>query len=217
MFISCLGGAGLAGDYAAAKAAGRGLPAPQGTGQGGWRSVSLIGPISSDRQGHHQMGPPAPRAGWALLGGAQAPQGASGSLGTLQGAEGWPVPDGRRSARSLQQPCSLPNTKWQPLPGFGAAPGSARAAGPGQQHPQGGLQHPLGPRTPKLADTCLGAEWLIPVWAQTPLGVLPRGCLHPRTAMGVRLSAARGQIGSMLPARREIRSRVGSCWYHLLN
>lgn len=36
------------------------------------------------------------------------------------------------------------NTKWQPLPGFGAAPGSAWAAQSGQQHPQGGFQHPRG-------------------------------------------------------------------------
>jgi len=28
--------------------------------------------------------------------------------------------------RVQQQPCSLPNTKWQPLPGFGAAPGSTQ-------------------------------------------------------------------------------------------
>lgn len=87
-------------------------------------------------------------------------------MGTLQGAEGWPVPSCRHSARSLQQPCSLPNTKWQPLPGFGAAPGSGAWAAASR----GGLQHPLHPRTPSLAGTCLGAD---------PTGGPSRGCPHP--------------------------------------
>lgn len=129
--------------------------------------------------------------------------------------------------------CQLPaaavlpsNTKWQPLPGFGAAPGSARAAaassewalvssgGGGFSIPvEGfsilgvGLQHPLAPRTPNLAETCL---------VPTTLRVLP-GDIPTPAALGARLSPALGQIGSVPPARREIRHGVGSCWYHMLN
>lgn len=162
--------------------------------------------------------------------------------GDLPRSIGVACPQPQRSASSLQQPCSLPTLSGSLCPALGqplAAPGQ-RSLGSsslrvgvsilrggfsifreGFRTLRGGfsillegysilgegLQHPLAPRTPNLAETCL---------VPTTLRVLPGDTLTP-TALGARLSPAQGQIGSVPPARREIRRGVGSCWYHLLN
>lgn len=151
-------------------------------------------------------------------------------------------PQAQRSASSLQQPCSLPTLSGslclalgQPLAAPGQRSLGSRILRVGLSILRGsfsifrggfsifrggfsllvedysileeGLQHPLAPRTPNLAQTRL---------VPTTLRVLP-GNILTLTALGARLSPAQGQIGSVLPARREIRRGVGSCWYHLLN
>lgn len=142
-------------------------------------------------------------------------------------------PHRRRSASSLQQPCSLPTLSGSLCPALGqplAAPGQ-RSLGSGvlrvgssilggasassdgtsaSSHeasaPSGSATASSGSQGSQPGQTCLVPSTECPA----------RG--HPQpTARGARLSPAQGQIGSVPPARREIRLRAGSCWCHMLN
>lgn len=105
-------------------------------------------------------------------------------------------PQPRAPHRVQQQPCSLPDTKWQPLPGFGAAPGqqSLGAAGRGREmQPAVGLQHGQGVQeNPKMSGCRQRA-----------------GCYPLRHGHGAKLSPARVPPGAQRAA--------GSSWHQLLS
>lgn len=119
------------------------------------------------------MGPPAPKADWALPGGAQAPQGVSKEPGDPSKEQmGGLSP----TSGPLPGPCSsrapFPTLSGSLCPALGQP-----LALPGQQD--------LGSSILRVGCSILWVPglptWLTFAWVQTTLGGAARGCLHPQS------------------------------------